>query len=78
MARENNQTNHQPKNAPDYLAWHVAQKGENGYWTKIGAAWQHKDGQGYTLHLETYPIDGRIVLRTPLEPSSDAETTARA
>ncbi len=72
MARESEtQTQHQ--NAPDYLAWHVTQRGEKSYWTKVGAAWQHRDGRGFTLQLETCPINGRIVLRLPLE---DAPETA--
>lgn len=53
--------------SPDYLAWHVTQKGEKSYWNKVGAAWMHKDGKGCTLQLETCPINGRIVLRTPLD-----------
>ena len=43
------------------------------YWNKVGAAWKHKDGRGYTLQLETCPINGRIILRLPLE---DAPETA--
>lgn len=66
MAREN--TNQTPRlNAPDYQAWHVTQKGEKSFWNKVGAAWQHKDGRGFTLQLETCPINGRIVLRLPPE-----------
>ncbi len=77
MARENHTTNQAP-NAPDHLAWHVTQKGEKSYWNKVGAAWVHKDGKGYTLQLETCPINGRIVLRLPLEdaPQSDKEGCA--
>jgi len=75
MARENtNQT--QVLNAPDYLAWHVTQKGEKSYWNKVGAAWKHKDGRGYTLQLETCPINGRIVLRLPLEDAPEADNEA--
>ncbi|MAY33584.1 MAG: hypothetical protein CMM86_13365 [Rhodovulum sp.] len=72
MAREKENTN-QEHNAPDYLAWHVTQKGEKSFWNKVGAAWKHKDGRGYSLQLETCPINGRIVLRLPLE---DAEANA--
>lgn len=37
MARENtNQT--QQINAPDYLAWHVTQRAEKSFWTKVGRA----------------------------------------
>ena len=70
MARENHTTN-QATNAPDYLAWHVTQRGEKSYWNKVGAAWVHKDGKGYTLQLETCPINGRIVLRLPLEDAPE-------
>ncbi len=51
--------------APDFIAWHVAQKGDKSYWNKVGASWKHKDGKGMTLQLEVVPINGRIVLRTP-------------
>lgn len=53
--------------APAYIAWHVAKKDDKGFWTRIGAAWAHKDGEGLTLQLETVPVDGRIVLRLPQE-----------
>lgn len=75
MAREN--SNHtQALNAPDYMAWHVTQKGEKSYWNKVGAAWVHKDGKGYTLQLETCPINGWIVLRLPLEDAPQADNEA--
>lgn len=76
MAREN--TTNQNHNAPEYLAWHVTQKGEKSYWNKVGAAWTHKDGKGYTLQLETCPINGRIVLRAPLEDTPQNDTEGRA
>ena len=75
MTRENQTTNQAP-NAPDYLAWHVTQKGEKSFWNKVGAAWAHKDGKGYTLQMETCPINGRIVLRLPLEETADPEGRA--
>lgn len=49
----------------------LLRKGEKSFWNKVGAAWRHKDGKGYTLQLEVVPINGRIVLRQPLdEPNS--------
>lgn len=77
MARKNTNTA-QALSAPQYLAWHVAQKGEKSYWNKVGAAWAHKDGRGYTLQLETCPINGRIVLRSPLENAPQVETARGA
>ena len=59
--------------APDLIAWHVTQKGKKSYWNKVGASWQHKDGKGLTLQLETVPINGRIVLRTPMEGNADPQ-----
>lgn len=70
--------NTQTQNAPQFLAWHVTEKGEKSYWNKVGAAWPHKDGKGYTLQLETCPINGRIVLRLPLEDKPEAENEGRA
>lgn len=56
--------------APDLHAWHVAQKGQKSFWQKVGAAWHHKDGKGMTLQLETLPINGRIILRHPMDDSN--------
>jgi hypothetical protein len=78
MAREKTTTAQPATNTPDYLAWHVTQKGEKSYWNKVGAAWTHKDGKGCTLQLETCPIDGRIILRAPLEEAPQNGTEGRA
>lgn len=67
MARTSTKPSSQQPKAPDFLAWHVIDKGEKSFWSKVGAAWQHKDEKGYTLQLETVPINGRIVLRQPLD-----------
>lgn len=66
MARSNTAPA-QETNPPDFLAWHVANKGDRGFWTRIGAAWFHRDRRGLSLQLEVVPINGRIVLRTPLD-----------
>lgn len=52
--------------APALLAFHVREgKGDNAkaFWTRIGAAWPHQNGNGFTVQLDCYPVDGRIVLR---------------
>jgi hypothetical protein len=77
MARKENTTT-QPQNAPDYIAWHVTEKGDKSYWNKVGAAWSHKDDRGFTLQLDTCPINGRIVLRLPREDAPEANTEGRA
>lgn len=72
MARTQKPQTAAPK-APDLIAWHVLQKGDKAFWTKVSASWHHKDGKGMTLQLETLPINGRIVLREPREPVETAQ-----
>lgn len=62
----------EPK-APAYIAYHVADRGKDkSFWTRIGAAWAHEDGKGFSLNLDLVPVDGgRIVLRVPSEPAAD-------
>ena len=83
MQHQNTQTPRQAAEtrAPDFLAWHVSQKGEKSYWNKVGAAWVHKDARGYSLQLESLPLGGRIVLRQPLDEAQsghDASDGARS
>jgi hypothetical protein len=37
-----------------------------GFWTRIGAAWSNKDS-GFTIQLDSVPLDGRIVCSPPKE-----------
>jgi hypothetical protein len=59
-------------NLPAYHAYTVSEPEGEGKatWTRIGAAWAHKNGDGLNLHLDCLPIDGRVVLRKP-KPKSD-------
>lgn len=45
-----------------HIAYQVRGNGDQSYWTRIGAAWAHKDGKGFTLQLDCVPLDGRISL----------------
>lgn len=69
MARNNKQNRNHEFNAPSYIAYAVNDKGEDkSFWTRIGAAWAHEDGEGFSLQLDLVPVNGgRIVLRTPKE-----------
>ncbi len=53
--------------APTYIAYQVREGDQKSYWTRIGAAWAHKDGKGFSLQLECTPLDGRISLRVASE-----------
>ena len=56
------------------------ERGDKSFWTRIGAAWPHKDGKGLNLVLSALPINGRLVLReyTPDDEKKDAEKVVRA
>jgi hypothetical protein len=55
---------------PGHIAYHVRNgNSEKGYWTRIGAAWAHADGNGFNIQIETLPLDGRITLRIASEKS---------
>ena len=49
---------------PDFIAYSV-EEGKDGqaYFNKIGAAWAHRDGQGYDLNMSATPVNGRVSLR---------------
>jgi hypothetical protein len=50
---------------PIYIAYTVTKVGrDKSYWSRIGAMFPHKDGQGFNLNLEALPVDGKVVLRT--------------
>ena len=55
----------------------VKQVGRKSYWTRIGVAFPHKDGGGFNLQLEAFPIDGKVVLRNRRE-DEEQETTGEA
>ena len=65
------------KQSPTHTAYHVrkykAGGDEKSFWTKIGSAWPHGDGEGFNLKLNgLLPMDGQIVVR-PVKESKDTE-----
>ena len=54
--------------APSHIVYQVRDReGGKGFFTRIGAAWPHKDGKGFNIQIESVPLDGRIVLRVVSE-----------
>lgn len=50
--------------APCMYAWHVNNRDEKSFWTKIGPVWEHGDKKGFTVDLDLLPAHGgRVVLR---------------
>lgn len=75
---QNFDVNQTPGRKPNFIAYHVTEGGDDdkkGFWTRIGAAWGHKDGKGLTIDLELLPVGtGKITLRVPEEKKArDAE-----
>jgi hypothetical protein len=65
-------TNNQPatSKAPSHVAYQIRDReGDKSFWTRIGAAWAHADGNGFNIQIETIPLDGRITLRIASEKS---------
>lgn len=62
------ETNNNNSKKPDFIAFNVQGEGRNTDWIKLGAAWNHKNGEGITVQLDTLPVqgfNGKIVLRLP-------------
>lgn len=59
--------------SPTHVAYHVTERNGKSYWTRIGAAWSHKDGNGFNVELQITPLDGRITLRVASDKKEPTE-----
>lgn len=49
---------------PTHRAYSVVKRdGQDDYWLNLGLAFPHKDGKGFNVVLQAFPIDGKIVCR---------------
>ena len=62
MAKSNSQPK-LPGRKPTHRLYRVIGEGETASWTPIGAAWNHRDGQGFSIACDAVPLQGRIVMR---------------
>ena len=55
-------------NKPSHIAYQVSER-DNGqaYFNRCGSAFKHKDGKGFNIMLDSVPVNGQVVLRTPQE-----------
>jgi hypothetical protein len=60
-------------NKPTLYAYAVKDRGrgQKSIWTRIGAVWPHENGKGFTIELEAFPINGRLVLTEPKNEGMD-------
>ena len=63
---------------PAFTAYTVTKReGQDDWWTAIGAAFPHKDGEGYNIVLQAIPLDGKIVLRPPKDDTKKQDENER-
>ena len=49
---------------PSHRAYSVIQRdGQDDFWLNVGIAFPHKDGKGFNIVLQAFPLDARIVCR---------------
>lgn len=65
----------QPKQ-PTHRAYSVIRReGQDDFWLNLGLVFPHKDGSGFNIMLQAFPLDGKIVVR---EITNDDENGERA
>lgn len=66
--------------APTHEVFAVRRDGDGddakSFWTKIGAAWPHKDGDGFNLKLELLPLDGAELVIRKWKPKTETAEAA--
>jgi hypothetical protein len=61
---ENIMADSRQPNAPTHRAYSVIKRdGQDDYWLNLGLAFPHKDGGGFNIILQAFPLDGKIVCR---------------
>lgn len=62
---------------PTHRAYSVIKRdGQDEYWLNLGLVFPHKDGGGFNIILQAFPLDGKVVLReiSDDEPSDQQQT----
>lgn len=65
-------------NKPSHIAFTVrpGKDGEKAFWNDCGVAWPHKDGKGFRIKLDAFPVNGVIQLRLN-EPKAANDDNSR-
>lgn len=63
---------------PSHIAYQVREgEDKKAYFNRIGAAWTHKDGEGFSIQLDSLPVDGRVTVRSVKDRLQEAKDNAR-
>jgi hypothetical protein len=61
---------------PTHRAYSVIpREGQDDFWLNIGLVFPHKDGGGFNLILQAFPLDGKIVVREIADEAADEAAT---
>lgn len=59
---------------PSHRAYSVIKRdGQDDYWLNLGLAFPHKDGAGFNIMLQAFPLDGKVVLREIADEEPEPE-----
>ena len=63
---------------PTHRAYPVIKReGQDDYWLNLGLVFPHKDGSGFNIILQAFPLDGKIVCRE-IDEDNAAETAPQS
>ena len=65
-------TNPKSNTQPSHAVYVIEGDGPSAFWTKVGSAWAHNDGDGFNIQLTALPLTGRLAVRKA-KPQSDTE-----
>ena len=59
---------------PTHRAYSVIRReGQDDFWLNLGLVFDHKDGKGFNIMLQAFPLDGKIVCREITADEGDKE-----
>ena len=62
------------KKTPSHIVYQVQDgKEDKSYWHRVGAAWKHNDGKGFSIQLTALPIDGKLTIRELAPAEGEAQ-----
>ena len=66
------------RKTPAFTAYFISDR-DGCPWVPIGAAWDHRDGDGFNLRLDLIPnVPGRIVLRRIRQDAAGEQASQQA
>jgi len=58
---------------PTHCVYNVIKRqGHDDFWLRLGVAFVHKDGKGFSINLQAFPIDGKLVCRELADEEHDS------